>query len=225
MIAFTGRINGNEISFVREISLLAGGSRGGNDLYGGSAPLQFIANRVASNRFNFKNMSVDVSSIQSLPNRDAILDAVRGQIDIIDAAITDPALKAFVQSVPLVMAANPAGADNAAYTAGTKSIIMTTSSYSPEKPVVLHELMHAYHDQKLTNGFSNEEIQKFYQEAKTSGKFPVGSYMLSNAGEYFAMTASVYLHGSAARDPNTRQGIKEKQPDMYQWLEREFGPR
>jgi hypothetical protein len=225
MIAFNGRVNGNEISFVREITPLAGGSRGGNDLYGGSAPLQFIANRAASNRFNFKNMTVDVSAIQSLPNRDAILEALRGQINIIDAAITDPALKAFVQSVPLVMASNPAGADNAAYAAGTKSIMLTTPSYSPEKPVVLHELMHAYHDQKLPNGFGNADIQRFYQEAKSSGKFPAGSYMLSNVGEYFAMMSSVYLHGTAARDPNTRQEIQEKQPDIYEWFQKEFGAR
>jgi hypothetical protein len=49
--------------------------------------------------------------------------------------------------------------------------------------------------------------------------------MLSNVVEYFAMMASVYLHGSAARDPFIRQAIQEKQPDCYQWLVREFGPR
>jgi hypothetical protein len=47
-ITFSGRVYRNELSFVREIKVLAGGTRGGNDLYGGSAPLQFIARRVAS---------------------------------------------------------------------------------------------------------------------------------------------------------------------------------
>jgi len=47
-ITFRGRIDGDEISFTREITILDGGSRGGNDLYGGSAPLQFIAKRVES---------------------------------------------------------------------------------------------------------------------------------------------------------------------------------
>jgi hypothetical protein len=103
--------------------------------------------------------------------------------------------------------------------------MLTTPSYSPEKPVILHELMHAYHDQKLSGGFGNTEIQQFYQQAKNSGQFPANSYMLSSVGEYFAMMSSVYLHGSAARDPNTRQEIKDKQPDFYQWLVKEFGPR
>jgi len=49
IIDFKGRVSGDEISFIREISPLPGGTRGGNDLYGGSAPLQFVASRAASN--------------------------------------------------------------------------------------------------------------------------------------------------------------------------------
>jgi hypothetical protein len=45
LITFRGRVNGNEISFVRQIDVLPGGSRGGNDLYGASAALQFVARR------------------------------------------------------------------------------------------------------------------------------------------------------------------------------------
>ena len=44
-ISFNGRVNVNEISFVRTITILAGGTRGGNDLFGASAALQFIAQR------------------------------------------------------------------------------------------------------------------------------------------------------------------------------------
>lgn len=44
-ITFNGRVNVNEISFVRTITVLAGGTRGGNDLFGASAALQFIAQR------------------------------------------------------------------------------------------------------------------------------------------------------------------------------------
>ncbi len=109
MITFNGRVSGNEISFVRQITVVADGTRGGNDLYGGLAPLQFIANRAASNRFNFKGVDIDVSSIQFTPNRDSILDGLRRHIDIVDAAVTDPDQKAFLKSVPLIMAASPAG--------------------------------------------------------------------------------------------------------------------
>jgi hypothetical protein len=49
--------------------------------------------------------------------------------------------------------------------------------------------------------------------------------MLSSVGEYFAIMASVYLHGTAARDPFTRDAIKQKQPDCHNWLVKEFGPK
>jgi hypothetical protein len=45
LITFRGRVNGSEISFVRQIDVLPGGGRGGNDLYGASAALQFVAKR------------------------------------------------------------------------------------------------------------------------------------------------------------------------------------
>jgi hypothetical protein len=45
IITFRGRVSGNEISLVRQIEVLPGGSRGGNDLYGAGASLQFVAKR------------------------------------------------------------------------------------------------------------------------------------------------------------------------------------
>jgi hypothetical protein len=224
VITFNGRVAGNEISFVRQINPLANGTRGGNDLYGGSAPLQFVASRSAlQNRFNFRGIDVDVTSVQSLSNLDAIVDSIRKQIDLIEAAAMSPEQKTFIKSVPLVTAPSPSGSDNAAY--GNGRVVLTTISFSPEKPIILHELMHAYHDLKLPNGFGNADVERLYQQAKAGGQFPANSYMLSNRVEYFAMMASVFLHGSAARDPFTRQAIKEKQPDCYAWLEKEFGPR
>ena len=46
-ITFAGRVNGGEISFVRQFNVKAGGSRGGNDLYGMVSALQFVAKRAA----------------------------------------------------------------------------------------------------------------------------------------------------------------------------------
>ena len=36
--------------------------------------------------------------------------------------------------------------------------------------------------------------------------------------------ARAYLYGSATRDPFTRAAIKAKQPEVFAWLEKEFGP-
>jgi hypothetical protein len=46
-ITFLGRINAGEISFVRQFDLKPGASRWGNDLFGASSSLQFVAKRAA----------------------------------------------------------------------------------------------------------------------------------------------------------------------------------
>lgn len=219
-ITFTGKIDGAEIVLHRATRIITDESQGGNGLFGTKAAPQFTIRR----GFSYKGVDIDLSPIQSEPYRDALIDQLRKQIDIVDEAITDPALKVFLKSVPMVMATSTdPGSDR--YSSAAKRIDLRARNHDPEQPVILHELMHAYHDQKLPNGMANADIKNLYEQAKASGKFPANSYMLSNDKEYFAMMSSVYLHGSAARDPFTRQAIKEKQPDCYAWLQKEFGPK
>ncbi len=226
--------------FVRKITPLPGGGRGGNDLYGASSPLQFVATRAAlptplampstapasgpTRKIEYQGVSIDVTSIQSLSNYNAVVESLHRQIDIVAVAVPDREKNAFLKSIPMVYAPGVAGgSDNATYANGR--VVLTTLMFSPEKPVILHELMHAYHDQKVPGGFANPEILKLYEQAKSSGNFPADSYMLSRVGEYFAMMSSVYLHGSAARDPFTRDAVKQKQLDFCTWMLKEFGPR
>ena len=80
-------------------------------------------------------MDVD-DSIAAQPGRHSNL---RGQIKHIDAAITESALKTFVQSSS-GDGGQSFGVDNAVYSGSTRNVLLTTASYSPEKPVILHEL-------------------------------------------------------------------------------------
>ena len=79
----------------------------------------------------------------------------------------------------------------------------------PENPVLLHELLHAYHQQRLPDGLKNPRIIAFFEAASLSGKFPPQAYMLTNPAEFFAMCASVVLWGHAARLPFTRAHVRE----------------
>jgi len=225
-ITFRGEIRGNEISFARDVTLNPGGTRGGNDIYGAAGPMQFIARRVP-NTVTYRGVSVDTSAIASLPNRDAIIDALRRQIDIVDAAAMKTAQKTFLKSVPVTLISPTGGvSDNpGVYSGATKAVVLQAQVYDKDRPILLHELLHAYHDQKIADGFRNSELLALYQQARDAQQFPAGAYMLSSVQEYFAMMASVYLHGSAARDPFTRDAVLAKQPDCYRWLEKEFGAR
>ncbi len=180
-----------------------------------------------ANTIAYKGMTVDVTAIDSSPDRDAIVNALRRQIDIVDGVQLDAPTVAFLKSVSVRLhaSAGVAGGNPGAYNGTTKTITLDAQPYPADHPILLHELMHAYHAAKLPDGVRNAEILALYHDAVTSGKWPADAYMLSNVNEYFAMMASVYLFGSAARDPFTRDSIRIKQPAMYQWLQNKFGPR
>jgi hypothetical protein len=39
----------------------------------------------------------------------------------------------------------------------------------PNKPILLHEQLHAFHDQQLPPGFANADIEKFHERGKSAG--------------------------------------------------------
>jgi hypothetical protein len=171
----------------------------------------------------YKGFTIDVTELASVADHDSLVKAVKGQLDLVANAKLPAATRTFFRTVPLVM--QPVSG-RARYGAGRIEIpLQSQAPYDRDHPILLHELCHAYHEAKLTNGFNNPTILAFYEQAKQSGKFPADSYMLSNHPEYFAMMASVFLNGSAVREPFGRDSIRVKQPAMYDWLVKEFGRR
>lgn len=168
-----------------------------------------------------RGYSIYVRNLAGNANKDAVLASVRGQLTLADTVRLAPARKAFMRGVPIVILATSEGRPRFADTA----VVLPAQVYDSVRPILLHELMHAYHRRQLRDGFGNPSILAMYEQARTGGRFPADSYMLSSVPEYFAMMSSVFLHGSAARDPFARDSIRLKQPDMYAWLVREFGPR
>jgi hypothetical protein len=95
----------------------------------------------------------------------------------------------------------------------------------PNNPVLLHELIHRWQLERMPDGQQNPDVLRFYRQAKASGQYPPDAYMLSNAFEFFAMMASTVLHGRTARPPFLRENVRRKSPELYQFIEREFGLR
>ena len=93
-----------------------------------------------------------------------------------------------------------------------------------EDPVMLHELMHAYHNKLMGGGFENLGIKAMYSKAVSQNAFPKDDYVMTNAHEFFAVTASVFLAGKGAiSEPKTRAALKEKMPKYYKFLVELFG--
>jgi hypothetical protein len=93
----------------------------------------------------------------------------------------------------------------------------------PQQPIVLHELLHAYHAFVLPQGARNADVLGFYAEARNGGVYPAGSYVLRNPMEFFAVTASLYLSGHVDRPPFDRETLRARQPRYYAWLGQLFG--
>jgi len=93
-----------------------------------------------------------------------------------------------------------------------------------QDPVMLHELLHAFHARLMPNGFENRGIKQFYNQALAKQVYDKDAYALKNHREFFAVTASIFLAGNdAVHEPKTRAMLKEKQPDYFKYLVGLFG--
>jgi hypothetical protein len=93
-----------------------------------------------------------------------------------------------------------------------------------EDPVILHELLHAYHNKLMGGGFENLGIKAMYAQALSKNVMPKEEYAMSNPQEFFAVTASIFLAGKESiHEPHTRAQLKEKLPKYYKFLVELFG--
>jgi len=109
------------------------------------------------------------------------------------------------------------------FSANSKGVSVDAAVDAPEKPVLLHELLHAYHYRVLPGAFENADVLRFYNRARDDAMYPADSYVMKNVREYFAVTASLYLWGNVDRPPHNRATLHDKQPIYYKWLGDLFG--
>ncbi|MGB7344444.1 MAG: metallopeptidase [Pirellulaceae bacterium] len=94
---------------------------------------------------------------------------------------------------------------------------------------VLHELAHAYHDQKI--GFDYQPIKDAHEKMKQNGSYErvlshtgkkVRHYALSNHKEYFAESTEAYF-GVNDFFPFVRAELKHHDPSVYEVMESVWG--
>lgn len=169
----------------------------------------------------YHGFRIDLADAQGVIDVGSALGEVEHQIDIVDRSGIGPSMLAMFRAVPIRVSPFFAGGH---YSGGPE---VTLGSLQPgdDRPVLLHEYMHVLEYRSFPGRFRNPTVRGFYEEARAGNLFPAESYMMSNAAEFFAVTASCYLNGTVARDPYTRSAIRQRQPDYYAYLARLFGPR
>ncbi|OWV78000.1 hypothetical protein ATY77_29465 [Rhizobium sp. R634] len=165
--------------------------------------------------FTYHGWQVDLSNARGAEPDKEMVAAVKRQLDIVEHVDLKPDVLVFMRTIPIW--ANPAAAAfGPGHYSSKTGIDLRVRSLDPDKPIILHELLHAYHDRMLPGGFGNGDVRQFFSNGR--GLWPGDSYMMSNDREFFAVTASVYLYGDIDRPPYSRSQLREKQPKYYQWL-------
>ena len=166
----------------------------------------------------YHGFRIDVGGIEGVMDPTSATQSVEHQIDIVDRAGLSSSMLSLFRHYPIRVSASFAGGSH--YIGGPQ-VVLGGASANDERPVLLHEYMHVLHANRL--GWRNATILRFYEEARSRGLYDQSSYMMSNHREFFAVTASCFLNGTVAREPYTREAIREKQPDLYAYLAHLFG--
>ena len=165
---------------------------------------------------DYRGWHVDLSGARGTMPDEKMITAIKRQIDMVEQVRLKPQVLAFMRTIKTW--ANPKQTKTGpGHYARATGIDLRMPLLEPNRPILLHELLHAYHHQQLPTGFDNADIEKFYERAKGAG-WPEESYMMSNHREFFATTASVYLFGDIPRPPESRKELRTRQPQYYQWL-------
>jgi len=175
----------------------------------------------------YRGFTIDESAVRDQPDLTAILSATREQIDLVHAVGAPAEVLTFFASVKfdLVPADTFKSPTPGRYTGRTARSVQVSAAIlsTGHKPVLLHELLHAYHDQRIEHGFDNPAILELYGKARSIPAFAAKSHMMSNEKEYFACAATAYLFGVTAQEPFSRGKIRENQPELYGYLQKLFG--
>lgn len=175
-----------------------------------------------SGTFKYRGFTVDTSAATDVPDVRALQASLKHQIDIVADTGASPAIMSFFKGQEIVV--KPGQGDGGGhFSANSAGVTVDATVQAPEKPVILHELLHAYHFRALPGALQNPDLLRFYNNAKEGEFYPPDSYVLKNVQEFFAVTGSLYLWGNVDRPPHNRATLRDRQPVYYKWLGQLFG--
>jgi hypothetical protein len=162
----------------------------------------------------YRGFTVDAAAIEGDA---AARSALEHQLDVVADCGVSADILAFFRAQHIVV--RPGARDRFSRNGG----IEIDTRLPPQQPIVLHELLHAYHAFVLPDGARNPDVLGFYNEARNGALYPARSYVLVNPMEFFAVTGSLYLSGHVDRPPGNRETLRAAQPRYYAWLGHLFG--
>jgi hypothetical protein len=148
------------------------------------------------------------------------------QMDIVEQSGVPAATLEFFKSVPVVIVADlDTGFGHANKDATGRQVVELKAAKLPmDRPILLHELLHAYHGVKLG---PTPMIRDSYRQALQSGVYKkyAKAHFLEAPNEYFAVIGSIFLYGKRIDQPPFDCSLPAKyQPQFIAFLTEQFGP-
>jgi hypothetical protein len=155
-----------------------------------------------------------------------MLPYLEKQFAIVEAVNVPPAVLEYFKTVPVVIVPSlKTGYGHAGMEGGRQIVELKADRLPGDRPILLHELLHAYHGQKIGR---SPIILNSYQEGVQSKMYPrnyAKAHFLENPREYFAVIGSIFLYGKKIDQPPYTCSITAKQqPEFIAFLAEHFGP-
>ena len=156
----------------------------------------------------YRGFTVDISPLDNVKDAGQTLVSVKHQIDIVLAARVRPEIAEFFSTVQIKL--GDVADEGLGFYDGS-AVVLTTGPIHPDRGVLIHELLHAYHDRKMGKD-EMRRLKAYYEEAPQAYNLRRTEYAMSSESEYFAVTASIYLRGKSSRKPHDRPTIRAASP-------------
>ena len=148
------------------------------------------------------------------------------QLQIVESVGLPPAVLDKLRRTPIVVNPDLRGQPGI-FTArgGTGVVLVRPIRFPANKPILLHELLHAYDFD--TFRMADPTIQATWRRIRDSDLFPAQfqrSHFLENAKEFFAVTGTLYLFGDIQQPPFSCASLAKLGQDYLDFLAAQFGP-
>jgi hypothetical protein len=147
------------------------------------------------------------------------------QLNIVEAAGLPPEILSFFKKTKIVVDPQIRGNPGLfSVRDGAGAVRIQPIVFPANKPIMLHELLHAYHFSVLS--LQNPAIVDAYGAASRNGVYPAQfqkAHFLQNEKEFFAVTSTIYLFGKIQQPPFDCQTLSKTAPAYLAFLEKTFG--
>jgi hypothetical protein len=182
------------------------------------------AHGAAASTLSIDGFTVESGQLSDDQRRVAIL-SVRTQISIVNSVGLPASVLAFMQTVPILVEATAiSGGAQYRLSDGRWIVALPPETIPSTRPVLLHELIHAYHHQLLG---VNDEILEGYQAAINAsglgGRYRK-THFLKDQREFFAIASTIFLFRKIEQPPYDCSALRRELPDFLAFLATLFGP-